>query len=272
MDSADLRRGAAAALLLAAPAAAQEPRFASAVPPVELIAPTGAGLAPTPAVAPARPGLFGWRQKHAERKRHRQEAFTGLPHEFNEWPHGSALYAHGLTQVANAEAARMTFNHYDFAGNTDALNERGRDKLAAVTARLPASFDPVIVERTPWEPGLAERRRLSLLGQFASGPFPVPPERVAVGRPAATPLRGVEAQVIDAGRMGQTASGGQGGGTDAGGVRGPSRAAWGEGPAMAPTDRARGRRRPCRGGRPGVGAVGIIPVTRRGGEGDEAEA
>ncbi len=222
MDRAHLRRGAAAALLLAAPTVAQEPRFDPGPPPSWPIAPApdaGPGRSVT-ADGTERPGLFGWRRRHAERKRHLQEKLLGYPEEFNEWPLGSALYAQGRTMVANGEAARLTFYDYDFVGNTDRLNDRGLDKLAAVAARLPASFDPVIVERTPRAPDLAERRRLALLESFATGPFPVPPERVVVGRPSATPLRGVEAQIINLGRLSQTYSDGTGGGVGGQGITG----------------------------------------------------
>jgi hypothetical protein len=185
-----------------------------------ILAPDGAPFAepvagPALYPEPVRPGLFGWRRKHAEHKRHMQEKVLGYPEEFNEWPLGRSLYAMGRTEVANGAAARLILNHYDFVGQTTELNQRGRDKLAAIAARLPATFDPVIVERTPWAPQLGEMRRSAIVGQLAQGSFAVPPERVVVGPAIAVGLRGVEAQVVNANRFYQFA-GSNGGGSVAG--------------------------------------------------------
>lgn len=223
----------AAGLFLAIPARAQDigpmdpapPGMGmGAFPPGEPpFAPPEAHEAP-PCTCPARPGLFGWRRRHAQCKRHLQDKVLGYPEEFNEWPLGRALYAHGRTQVGNAEVSRLIFNDYDFVQETSELNYRGRDKLAVITAQLPATFAPVIIERTPWAPGLDESRRLTILSQMATGPFPIPAERVLVGPPIARGLLGQEAWITNRNRLGQIGSGGLGGsvsaGFDAGGLSG----------------------------------------------------
>lgn len=175
--------------------------------------PTSPVAAPCP--TPDRPGMLGWRRRHAERKRHLQETFLGYPEEFNEWPLGWALYSHGRTEVANGEAARLIFNHYDFVGDTAELNTRGRDKLTSISAQLNATFAPVIIERNQTVPGLDERRKLSVLNLLAQGPFPVPAERVVIGPAIAPGLRGQEAERVNGFR--QTLFYGAGGGISGGG-------------------------------------------------------
>ena len=165
--------------------------------------PAGPFDSPPTAVPPAgtctcgdRHGLSRWRWHRTQCKRHLQEHFLGYAEEFNEWPLGEALYAHARTQVANGAAARMVFYHYDFVDGTSQLNLRGRDKLAAVAATLPTTFFPVVVERTPTEPGLDQSRRSALLTQLAQGPFPVPAERVVIGPRIANGMTGFEAILI----------------------------------------------------------------------------
>jgi hypothetical protein len=220
MDRIHLRRAVALGFLVALPAAAQDNPAIVRPPSSPMVLVPGGGLVPAPvtedAPATARPGLFGWRRRHAERKRHLQEKVLGYPEEFNEWPLGQALYGLGRTQVANGAAARMIFNHYDFVGDTDELNTRGRDKLGAVISLLPSSFAPVIVERTPWAPSVAESRRLAILGKLADGQFPVPAERVVVGPAVAEGLSGREAVLVNQSR--QTLFYGDGGGVPNGGM------------------------------------------------------
>jgi hypothetical protein len=160
--------------------------------------------------------LSRWRWHRAHCKRHLQEHFLGYPEEFNEWPLGYALYAHGRTQVANAQAARMVFYHYDFVDGTSRLNVRGRDKLARVGTYLPTTFAPVVVERTPKEPGLDESRRLAVVNELVQGPFRVPAERVVIGPPLADGMSGVEAVSIYGNQLSGIASGGALGGGVAG--------------------------------------------------------
>jgi hypothetical protein len=157
------------------------------------------GLPPTPTTGCTcgdRWGLSRWRWHRANCKRHLQEHVLGYAEEFNEWPLGEALYAHARTQVANGQAARMVFYHYDFVDGSSELNLRGRDKLAAVAATLPTTFYPVVVERTPREPDLDASRRSALLTALAQGPFPIPAERVVIGPSIAHGMTGVESRLI----------------------------------------------------------------------------
>jgi hypothetical protein len=132
----------------------------------------------------------------------------GYAEEFNEWPLGYSLYAHGTTQVANGKAAKLTFYQYDFVDGTSQLNFRGRDKLVKVAASLPTSFSPVVVERTPKEPGLDESRRQIVVAALARGSFPIPAERVVIGPPLPDWLSGIEGLAIFQNQLGGIASGG----------------------------------------------------------------
>ncbi len=193
-----------------------------------------------PAVPPAgtctcgdRHGLSRWRWHRTQCKRHLQEHLLGYAEEFNEWPLGEALYAHGRAQAANGLAARMVFYHCDFVNGTSQLNVRGRDKLATVAASLPTTFFPVVVERTPTTPGLDQSRKSTLLTELAQCKFPVPAERVVIGPSIAYGMAGYEAyfaiyprqlsNLSSGGAIGSGAAGGfvgGGQGFDAGGLSG----------------------------------------------------
>ena len=205
-------RGALAQNLSLTPPAAPQPSQAVMMPSPPAQAPAAPVVASGPAVVsgPATPagasggtctcgdrwGLSRWRWHRANCKRHLQENFMGYAEEFNEWPLGYALYAHATTQVANGQAARMVFYHYDFVDGTSELNARGRDKLVKVGTYLPTNFSPVVVERTLKEPGLDEKRRLTLVAMFGRGTFPIPAERVVIGPSLADGLSGIEEGVI----------------------------------------------------------------------------
>jgi hypothetical protein len=148
--------------------------------------PPGWGFPP-----PARPLPCGPRAKH-----NLQDCFLGYPEAFRSPPLGYFLYQNFRTEVANAEAARMVLYQYDFVDGGTTLNLHGQDKLARIAALLPRNFAPVVIERLPCAPGLAEARRLAVLDELAHGPFPVPPERVVVGAPIATGLSGVDAALV----------------------------------------------------------------------------
>jgi hypothetical protein len=113
------------------------------------------------------------------------------------------MRAHGETEVANGTAIRMTLYHYDFVDGGGALNLHGRDQLAKIAAMLPHNFFPIVIERTPGAPGLAESRRLAVLHELAAGPFPVPAERVIIGPSLGDDLRGVEAEIMNFNIMAQ---------------------------------------------------------------------
>lgn len=140
-------------------------------------------------------------------KRHLQECFLGFPEEFERPPLGALMHASNAAAVNNAAAAWMTFYAYDFEPGGARLNPRGRDKLAAIAARLPATFAPVIVERTGEEP-LDISRRSAVLTALNAGTFPVPPERVLIGPARAGGLRGEEAELIHEGALVRVGQGG----------------------------------------------------------------
>ncbi len=160
-------------------------------------------------------------------KRCMERKLLGFREEFNEWPLGAALYANCQAQVANGDAARMTFYRYDFVDGTARLNIQGMDKLQEIKAMLPMSFAPVLVERTPARPTLADARRAMLLAELSRGEFPVPKERVVVGKPIPIGRGGSEAAIISTNQMMGVLSGtgfrtgmmmGAGGGMGGGGM------------------------------------------------------
>jgi hypothetical protein len=130
---------------------------------------------------------------------------------------------HGETEVANGTAVRMTLYHYDFVDGSNELNLHGRDQLAKIAALLPHNFFPIVIERTPEAPTLAEGRRLAILNELAHGPFSIPPERVVIGPSLGDDLRGVEAEIMNFNLMAQDRARGIGvvqGGGFAPGVQG----------------------------------------------------
>jgi hypothetical protein len=122
----------------------------------------------------------------------------------------------------------MVFYRYDFEDGSAKLNVRGRDKLLKVAALLPTTFYPVVIERTPTDPGLAEQRRSLLLAELSGSRIPIPPERILVGPPIAAGMAGVESIFIygnQLGSLGAAGAGGVGGyagssGLNAGGLSG----------------------------------------------------
>ena len=222
--------GAPAAMAQEAPAAPAAPAAAPLPAPTlpaaaaDGLIPLGPSDSPPPAVPPPgtctcgdRHGLSRWRWHRTQCKRQFQEHFAGYAEEFNEWPLGEALYAHGRIQAANGLAARMVFYNCDFQDGTAQLNVRGRDKLATVAASLPTTFFPVVVERAPVTPGLDQsktavldqQRRTTLLTQLAQNTFPIPAERVVIGPGIAYGMTGFEAvNIIYPRQLSSLASGG----------------------------------------------------------------
>jgi hypothetical protein len=160
-------------------------------------APAAAG--PTPDRAPSF-----WQRC----KRNLQECFLGFPEEFEAPPLGASVAAHYKTHVANGDAARMVLYHYDFVEGSDMLNLHGRDKLAEIGGMLPHNFFPIVVERTPACPHLAEARRVMVLNELTHSPFRIPAERVVIGPPIANGMLGVEAEVVYTNQISQVQSGG----------------------------------------------------------------
>jgi hypothetical protein len=123
-------------------------------------------------------------------------ACWGFPSEFEPVPFGQSVNACIRQHVGNGEAARMVLYQYDFVDGAPALNLHGMDQLAKIAALLGHNGFPIIIERTPCNPALAEARRLTVLLELGHGPAPVPPDRIVIGPPIASGLRGAEAEVI----------------------------------------------------------------------------
>lgn len=129
----------------------------------------------------------------------------GYPEEFVPRPLGAAVYDHGRNMVAHGEAARLTLYNYDFVQGESALNPRGLDQLARHAYKLAEGPFPLVIEPTPDQPTLAFNRRLAILNATATWPVPISPDRIVVGRPRATGLSGVDAQIIGTNAMDRTA-------------------------------------------------------------------
>jgi hypothetical protein len=111
-------------------------------------------------------------------------------------PLGALVYQHFQTQVNNGIAARMTLHEYDFVCGGDKLNLRGHDELRYLSQFWRSHNYPLVIERTPYAPGLAEKRRAGVLQHLAELGIGVPPDLVVIGVPSAIPLRGFEAELI----------------------------------------------------------------------------
>ncbi len=175
----------------------------------------GPGFAPFPPLSPevapssapvgCTPGHCSHRSFLARSrcKRHLQEAFLGFPEEFERPPLGARMHEVNTAQVRKGEASALTLYSYDFVAGTARLKPRGQDRLAEIGARMPFTFQPVLIQRSG-EPGLDEKRRESVLESLALSPFPIPPERVVVGRAPTRALRGDEALILHQGALYRT--------------------------------------------------------------------
>ena len=193
----------------ATPAAVPAPPSVIPTPPVVLVPPDG----PRPTWLPGMIDPLATAQhgpKHVDKKlrschwRRLQAKFFGYPEEYAPRPLGAALYDHGRAMVAQGAAARLVLFRYDFVDGTSQLNDRGRDQLVKAAAQLAVSPYPLIIERTPDDPALADARRYAVLAALAGGPTPVPSGRVLVGLPSPNGLSGADAQIIGANALNRT--------------------------------------------------------------------
>ncbi|WP_435011132.1 hypothetical protein P12x_002430 [Tundrisphaera lichenicola] len=193
-----------------------EPRPASESSPI---------LRPNPHVVQVPPGGFQptWfpgpidpialerhQPKHVDFKRRSwcwrrlQGKWFGYPENFEPRPLGASLYDNGLAMVANGAAARMVLYRFDFLPNSAELSPRGLDQLAKIAPQLAASPFPLIVERTPDQPALAEARRMAIVARLAIAPTPISADRIFVGVPLPVGLSGPDSQVIAGNSLGRT--------------------------------------------------------------------
>jgi hypothetical protein len=167
--------------------------------------------APARAATPTSPGcgsgceakgsVSGFQRWRAEKHASCQAHLWGYPAEFEAPPLGSTIHAHFRTMVANGEAAAMVLYHCDFVDGSNALNLHGRDQLTRIAAMMGANPAPIVIERTPGAPGLAEARRAAILNVFAANNIPVPPDRVLIGPSLASGLTGTDSQVLYLGSL-----------------------------------------------------------------------
>jgi hypothetical protein len=190
------------------PTAVQSPRVIPA-PRVVEVAP--GGPQPTWMREPLDPVAVQKHAKHHVKHKSRswlwrrlQGKFSGYPEEYTPRPLGAALYDQNRMMVANGAAAKLVLYEYDFEPGTSRLKPRGRDQLARITAQLAASPYPLIIERTPDDPSLADARRMAVLAELAAGPLPIPAERVLVGMPISRGMSGNDADIISANALQRT--------------------------------------------------------------------
>jgi len=172
------------------------------LPPIVAVPPQGVGPVWGPApIDPValqrkdRPHHFDFKT-HSWHWRRLQGKMLGYPEAYEPRPLGAALYEHGKIMVANGAAARLVLYQYDFVQGSSELTPRGLDQLAKFTAQLAASPYPLLVERTPDDPGLAERRRYAVLAKLAVSPSPLSSERVLIGVPTPHGMSGIDAYII----------------------------------------------------------------------------
>ena len=160
---------------------------------------------------PPRQGFFSRFKQRCRAK------YWGYPEEFYEPPLGSMVNGYQMTQIANGQAARMAMYQYDFLPDSDQLSVRGKAQICRIALWLPANHCPVFVESTPGNLELDELRRQTVWSELERACFPIPPERVIVGRPNIRGLHAAESLLIDRSRLSLTAgrgiSAGGGGGT-----------------------------------------------------------
>jgi len=171
------------------------PRPAATAPTVRPLAviPAASSCGAECATGRSRWSWQGWRaEKHAQCQAH----FWGYPAEFEAPPLGATIHGHFQTMVANGEAASMVLYRCDFKEGSNELNLRGRDQLTKMAGLVGVNNFPIVIERTPEAPALAEARRTAILNVLAMNSIVLPPERVRIGVPIAHGLAGSDAQVL----------------------------------------------------------------------------
>lgn len=107
---------------------------------------------------------------------------------------GETVAAPARVQIANGVAARMVLYNCDFVENSDRLSVRGRDELARISMWALHHPCPIIIERTPYCPGLDEARRKTVVQALAAGPISA--ERVIVAPAIANGLGGRDPEIM----------------------------------------------------------------------------
>ena len=132
---------------------------------------------------------------------------------FRPPPLGRLMHDATNAQICNGESQLAVLRRTDFLAGTAELSPHGLRRLAFIAGRLPVTADPVLIEPPArWEPAgavLAEARRARVAGLLATGPFPVPPERVVLAPDPADGLAATDAELVYRNLLILTGSGGK---------------------------------------------------------------
>jgi hypothetical protein len=159
-------------------------------------APASGPLSVAPGPDCASSGFGGWWRQWWPRP-NCQAKMWGYADQFEAPPLGASVYANFGTMVNNGEAAAMVLYRYDFLDGSEGLNTHGYDRLARMAMRQPANHFPIIIERTPEAPALAEARRTAVLNVLARNGVAVSPDQVVIGPRLAVGLSGADAVSVD---------------------------------------------------------------------------
>jgi hypothetical protein len=120
---------------------------------------------------------------------------------------GTSYHAMMQMQIARGEAALMVLYPYDFVAGEAALTHRGKLQLLKISALTNRNDFPIIIQGSPGLPALDEARRSIVIAEMNLLPYPVPADRVIVGRPLTRGLDGIDAELIHQNLLGLTAAG-----------------------------------------------------------------
>jgi hypothetical protein len=122
-----------------------------------------------------------------------QDKFVGYPDTFIEPPLGFYVNEQLGVQVAKANTHRFTLYRSDFLPGTAAFSPNGASRFNIMAARIPSWPGPILVEWTPDQPELAEKRRAAILDTMQNAGMPLVAQRVVIGPSPYPGAMGVEA-------------------------------------------------------------------------------
>lgn len=105
----------------------------------------------------------------------------GEPERFAVPPLGWYVGNAFATQAANADQHWFTLYRSDFYAGTERLTPEGVRRLDRMVRRWHCWPGPLLVEFDPNTPGLAESRRLAVIGALGNAGAPIDPARLVVG-------------------------------------------------------------------------------------------
>jgi hypothetical protein len=117
----------------------------------------------------------------------------GYPENFVEPPLGYYVREQFSLEVAKADPHRFTLYRSDFLPGTDRFSPTGASRFNRMYSRATTAPDPLLVEWTPDEPGLAEARRQAVLATFQRAGKPTAAQRVVIGPSLYPGAMGLEA-------------------------------------------------------------------------------